>query len=69
MAIDIERLLEIISDTELLQHDDQLSQLLDEVLERQSDNDELFESDLELVSAAAKPDYERFIEYLKSRGF
>ena len=68
MAIDIERLLEIISDTELLQHDDQLSQLLDEVLGRR-DNDELFESDLELVSAAAKPDYERFIEYLKSRGF
>lgn len=68
MAIDIEKLLEIISDTELLQHDDQLSQLLDEVLGRR-DNDELFESDLELVSAAAKPDYERFIEYLKSRGF
>lgn len=68
MAIDIEKLLEIISDTELLQHDDQLSQLLDEVLGRQ-DNDELFESDLELVSAAAKPDYERFIEYLKSKGF
>lgn len=68
MAIDIEKLLEIISDTELLQHDDQLSQLLDEVLGRR-DNDELFESDLELVSAAAKPDYDRFIEYLKSRGF
>ncbi len=62
MKQDINKILALISDSESFNHDDNLSQLINEDSE-----DELSEDELDLVSAAAKPDYEKFKKYLESK--
>lgn len=56
MFNDIERNLILLFDTENIKPEDQLSEVIDNEL-----NNELFEDDLQYVSAAGKRDY----EYLK----
>ena len=63
MKRDINDFLELISDTEIIKPDDRLSTFLNS----EQDN-ELSESELDMVSAAAKPDYEKFKLFLKSKG-
>ncbi len=58
MKNDIEKVLNIVSDSEQLIRDDALAK------EIESRNDELSEDELDLVMAAAKPDYQKFIARL-----
>ena len=63
MKEDMEKLLNLIADTEMFGHDDELSRLI----QIETDN-ELSEEDLELVSAARKGRYENFKQFLNSKG-
>ena len=60
---DINDFLKLISDTEIIKPDDRLSTFLN--FEQYN---ELSESELDMVSAAAKPDYEKFKLFLESKG-
>ena len=60
MEYNIINLLNKMSETEAFLHDDELTELISEETE-----DELSLFDLDLVSAAAMPDYEKFNLYLK----
>ena len=55
-----ENLIELLSDTESIKSDDALSKLVG-----CKQNDELSEADLDAVSAAAKPDYQKFLRRLQ----
>ena len=60
MEYNIINFLNKISDTENFMHNDELTELISEETE-----DELSLFDLDLVSAAAMPDYKKFNLYLK----
>lgn len=60
MEYNIINFLNKISDTENYMHDDELTELISEETE-----DELSLFDLDLVSAAAMPDFDKFNLYLK----
>lgn len=60
MERNFENLIELISDTESIKSDDALSKIVD-----QNSDDELSETDLDDVSAAAKPDYQKFLRRLE----
>lgn len=60
MKGNIEVLLGMLSDTEEIEHNDKLSRLISSEAES-----ELTEFDLDMVSAASKPDYEKFKNILK----
>ncbi len=60
MERNFENLIELISDTESIKSDDALSKIVD-----QNSDDELSETELDNVSAAAKPDYQKFLRRLE----
>lgn len=60
MERNFENLIELLSDTESIKSDDALSKLVN----LDTDN-ELSETDLDDVSAAAKPDYHKFLRRLE----
>lgn len=60
MERNFENLIELLSDTESIKSDDALSKIVN----LYSDG-ELSETDLDDVSAAAKPDYQKFLMRLK----
>ena len=62
MEQNIEKLLILLSDTEKIENSDELSKLIDSEL-----NSELSVDELELVSAAAKTDYEKFEKLLEQK--
>lgn len=61
MIENIEVLLDMLFDTEEIEHNDKLSRLISSEVES-----ELTEFDLDMVSAASKPDYEKFKNILKN---
>lgn len=61
MKYDINDILVFISDTELINHNDELSELINSETE-----DELLEFELDLVSAAVMPDYKKIQLYLEN---
>ena len=61
MKYDINDFLMFISDTELIDHNDELSELINSEAD-----DELLDFELDLVSAAAMPDYKKFKIYLEN---
>ena len=60
MERNFENLIELLSDTESIKSDDALSKLVN----LDTDN-ELSETDLDDVSASAKPDYQKFLRRLE----
>lgn len=60
MERNFENLIELLSDTESIKSDDALSKIVD-----QNSDDELSETELDNVSAAAKPDYQKFLRRLE----
>ena len=60
MERNFENLIELISDTESIKSDDALSKIVN-----LDSDDELSETDLDNVSAAAKPDYQKFLRRLE----
>lgn len=61
MKYDINDILMFISDTELINHNDELSELI-----RNEADNELLEFELDFVSAAVMPDYNKFQLYLEN---
>ena len=59
MSKDIEKMLIIVSDSEAFIRDDNLAKLIE------NENQELSNEELDFVAAAAKPDYQRFLDKLK----
>ena len=57
----MDKLLKLLSDTELISPNDELSKLIASEL-----NDELSEDMLEFVSAASDSDYDKFQRYLEN---
>ena len=60
MEPNFENLIELLSDTESIKADDALSKILNA-----DSDDELSETELDDVSAAAKPDYGKFLRRLE----
>lgn len=61
MKYDINDFLMFISDTELINHNDELTELINS-----KTDDELLDFELDLVSAAVMPDYKKFQLYLEN---
>lgn len=62
MLNNIEKKIESIVRSQEIIHDDKLSKIINDI-----DNEELSEDELDLVVAAAKPDYQKFLDYIKLR--
>lgn len=60
MKQNFENLIVLLSDTEFIKPDDTLSKIVS-----LDSDDELSETDLDDVSAAAKPDYQKFLRRLE----
>lgn len=65
MKQDMEKLLSVLSSTEAIKHGDELSDMIEN---EGGIDDELSELELDMVSAAAKPDYEKFKMFLNDKG-
>jgi len=59
MSGDIEKMLIILSDSEKLIRDDKLAKVIENA------DQELTDEELDFVAAAAKPDYQKFLDKLK----
>lgn len=61
MEREFENLIELLSDTESIKSDDALSKIVN-----LNSDDELSENELDDVSAAAKPNYQKFLRRLEN---
>lgn len=59
MSKDIEKMLIILSDSDTFINDDKLAKVIGNA------NQELSDEELDLVAAAAKPDYQKFLDKLR----